>query len=107
MCFGDCTVGFEHLGLLDCDFSLYRIQPPEIANITIHITALNILVNISGEAIPQALLSQACVLPYTMAQSQACLASVPGTILLCSLSLALPSAVLDLLSCSAVKACLP
>lgn len=64
MCFGDCTVGFGHLGLLDCDFSLYRIQPPEIANITIHITALNILVNISGKAIPQALLSQACVLAY-------------------------------------------
>lgn len=73
-CFGDCIVGFGHLGLLDCDFFLYRIQPPEIANIMIHITAINVLINTSIKPIPQSLHSQACLLAYNRgAASQWCL----------------------------------
>lgn len=38
MCFGDCIFCFARLGLLYCDFYLYRIQPPKIVNKMIQIT---------------------------------------------------------------------
>lgn len=65
----------------------------------IHITAINIFIKISSRTILQFLHSQAPLLAcYQGSVSQWCT--------VCSLSQSLPSALLDLLCCSTVKACL-